>query len=923
MQKKSSSEQLEQKIRALEETLAANKAELDELRNKKLLFEQIIERTPLSLVIFDRQLRYLGYAKKYLEDYGITATDLLGRHHYEVFPDIPAEWKKDHLKCLAGQSIGPQEERITRAGGKQLWVKRELIPWRNNVGEIGGGIVFNEVITRRKEEQITLRKRVRKFRLLAEHSPLSIVIIQDGLFAYSNKATYSLFEYTPEEIAAWEPDDLARVIHPEDREFVIGKMDRTVTKIPEDKRTHAPYRIISKSGIVKWVRQYSRPVVYQGRPANMATLIDITERIEALEALGKSEARHRAFSDVTFEAIFISEKGVCMETNRAATEMFGYTYDELLGIFGTDVIAEESREIVRRNMLSGYEKPYEIIAQRKDGTKFHAEIRGKIADYKNRSVRITVVRDIDQERKALQALRESEQRYRELVESISDALYAASPEGTIIYIASTINDILGFSASEIIGRNYLDFVDETDKARIRKEFANRQRGIGIRESKEYRLLDKSGKACWVRMSTTPVIKDGQVVELRGVLSDIRKQKQTEEEKKQLEVRLERAKRMEALGTLAGSVAHDLNNILSGVVSYPELLLMDIPEDSPLRKPIQTIRKSGEKAAAIVQDLLTLARQSVIAPKPVNMNQLIVEYLKSPEAEKLRIEHPDVSFHTNLAPDLFNISGSPFHLFKVIMNLAHNGAEAIPEKGELGIRTRNFYMEKPLRGTANWREGEYIEIAVTDSGVGIAPENVERIFEPFYTRKKMGRSGTGLGMTVVWGTVRDHSGYIDVDSTPGRGTSVKVYLPACHRKIKNSPAPASVSSLMGRGESILVVDDMKEQREIVSKILTRLGYTVKAVPSGETAVEYLKNHSADLIVMDMIMKDGMDGLETYRKIIEINPDQRAIISSGFSKTERVKEAQKLGVGTYVRKPYTMEKIGIAILNELRKPFSERT
>ena len=416
----------------------------------------------------------------------------------------------------------------------------------------------------------------------------------------------------------------------------------------------------------------------------------------------------------------------------------------------------------------------------------------------------------------------------------------------------------------------------------------------------------------------------QKLEAERKLANLKKKLETEAKLAALnqklvesEKRLARAKKMEALGTLAGGVAHDLNNVLSGIVSYPELLLLELPEDSPLRKPILTMQKSGKKAATIVQDLLTLARRGVVATEVTNLNQIVDSYLKSPECENLEQFHPGVKIETDLEINLLNVMGSPVHLSKTVMNLVSNAAEAMPDGGNIFISTRNEYVDKPIRGYDDVKEGEYVILSVSDTGIGISSEDTEKIFEPFYTKKVMGRSGTGLGMAVVWGTVKDHRGYIDVQSTKGKGTTFTLYFPVTRKEITGRKQALPTDEYMGKGKTVLVVDDVEEQREIASAVLKKLGYSVTTVSSGEEAVEYMKGNSADLLILDMIMDPGIDGLETYRRILELCPGQKAIIASGFSETDRVKEAQRLGAGKYIKKPYTLEKIGIAVKEELEK------
>jgi nitrogen-specific signal transduction histidine kinase/CheY-like chemotaxis protein len=398
---------------------------------------------------------------------------------------------------------------------------------------------------------------------------------------------------------------------------------------------------------------------------------------------------------------------------------------------------------------------------------------------------------------------------------------------------------------------------------------------------------------------------------------LEQRKKGEIERFKLESQLQRAQKMEAIGTLAGGVAHDLNNILSGLVSYPELLLMELPEDSPLRKPILTIQKSGENAASVVNDLLTLARRGVAVTEVLSLNRIISDYLNSPGFEKLKSDHSQVQVETHLEESLLNIVGSPIHLTKTVMNLVSNAVESMPQGGLLIINTENRYIDQPIRGYDTIEEGDYVVCSFSDAGVGISSEDIERIFEPFYTKKVMGRSGTGLGMAVVWGTVKDHYGYIDVRSTENHGTTFTLYFPVTREKLPEETIQASIDKFKGNGELILVVDDVAEQRDIASGMLTKLGYRVATVPSGEEAVRFLEKDRADLLVLDMIMDPGMDGLDTYIKSLEIEPRQKAIIASGFSETDRVKEARNLGAGAYVKKPYTMEKLGLAVRKELDK------
>lgn len=385
-------------------------------------------------------------------------------------------------------------------------------------------------------------------------------------------------------------------------------------------------------------------------------------------------------------------------------------------------------------------------------------------------------------------------------------------------------------------------------------------------------------------------------------------------RKQLESQLEQAKKLEAIGTLTGGVAHDLNNILGPLVGFPELLLMEIPDDSPLVKPLVEIKKSGERAAAVVQDMLTLARRGVAVQDVLNLNQVIADNINSHAHRKLLSDHPTVQFRLDLEPNLLNILGSTVHLSKCITNLVSNAMEAISHEGTVTLKTRNLYIDESVAEFKILKEGDYVLVNVSDTGAGISQEDLYRIFEPFYTKKKMGRSGTGLGMTVVRGTVEDHKGYIDIQSAEGSGTDVNIYLPVSREKMEIKNDDRSIDETKGN-ERILVVDDVKEQRETARKLLAYLGYSTETVSSGDAAIEFLSSHEVDLLILDMIMEPGMDGLDTYRKVLEIYPDQKAIIATGYAETERVQEALRLGACAYLKKPYLLRSIGSCVRGAL--------
>jgi two-component system, cell cycle sensor histidine kinase and response regulator CckA len=529
-----------------------------------------------------------------------------------------------------------------------------------------------------------------------------------------------------------------------------------------------------------------------------------------------------------------------------------------------------------------------------------------------------LTQEIEERERIGDTLRESEEKYRTILESIEEGYYEANIRGDLTFINDSMCKILWYSKDELIGLNNRQFTDKETAQKVYEVYNKVYNTTKPIRGFEFEIIRKDGSKRHVECSVS-LMKglNDHPIGFRGIVRDVTERKFAEKEKERLEAQLKQAQKMEAIGTLAGGVAHDLNNFLSGIISYPELLLMDLPQDSALREPILGIKKSGEKASAVVQDLLTLARRGMGITKVENLNDIIDEYFKSPEHKKLKSDCPGVQFEINLEPGLLNIIGSSVHLSKTIMNLVSNATEAMPRGGTVSISTENRYIDTPMGQYDNVKEGDYVVATISDTGVGIASKDIGRIFEPFYSKKVMGRSGTGLGMAVVWGTVKDHNGYIDIQSSEGKWTTLILYFPATRKKLAKDETLIPIEDYMGNGESILIVDDVEEQRDIASKILKKLGYLVTAASSGEEAFEYMKNNSVDLLVLDMIMDPGIDGLETYKKILKLHPGQKAIITSGFSETQRLKETQKLGAGQYIKKPYFLENLGLAVKAEIEK------
>jgi len=657
---------------------------------------------------------------------------------------------------------------------------------------------------------------------------------------------------------------------------------------------------------------------------NQALLEEIEQRKKAEYALQENEKEYRSVFENTGTATILVEADMTIsKINAKAKELAGCSEADIEGKIKTiDFVAQEDRERIiqyhggRRKQEGEYPSEYTFKLIDKHGNTKSVFIQTSMIPGTKRSIASMI--DITSRVQAETALRRSEEKYRNILENIEDGYFELDLDGNLIFFNNSLCKITGHSREELLRINYSQNSSPDTVEKLFQVFNKISRTAKPLTLADLEIDLHDGRIITVDLSATPIkTPDDQMVGFRGLMRDVSERKRAEKERRKLEKKLQQAQKMKAIGTLAGGVAHDLNNILSGIVSYPDLILMDLPRESPLYEPIQTIQESGKKAAAIVQDLLTLARRGVSISEVLDLNDVITEYLDSPQLAKLKSFHPLVEIQTHLDSALLNIKGSPVHLSKTVMNLVSNAAEAMPAGGTVLIEAGNQYIDKPIRGYDDVEEGDYVVLTVSDTGMGIHPDEINKIFEPFYTKKVMGRSGTGLGMAVVWGTVKDHKGYIHVESSLGSGTIFKLYFPVTRKQQAQHQYDKNAVDYQGKGESVLVVDDAPQQRDIASKILSQLGYSVKTVESGEKAVAFLKKDTVDLVVLDMIMPPGIDGLETYERIIELHPTQKAIIASGYSETDRVKKAQQLGAGKYVKKPYTVQKIGLAVKSELAK------
>jgi len=510
---------------------------------------------------------------------------------------------------------------------------------------------------------------------------------------------------------------------------------------------------------------------------------------------------------------------------------------------------------------------------------------------------------------AMASQSESRAKYRRIFENILDVYFEIDLHGRILEISPSADSLFprepGASDPEPLLFRYA----EPARTGI---FFSRIRREGEVQNFEMRFL-LPGRDPAVCSLNARVISDewGKPLSVVGILRDISRWKTVQEENRRLEEKLARSEKMEALGLMAGGVAHDLNNILSGIVAYPELILEDLPEGHHHRKYLLAVKEAGERAAAVLDDLLNLARRGVVQRQILDFHRLVRDFLDSPECRGLLARNPRSRVTGDLGAGPLFLKGSAVHLHKLVMNLVANGLEAQTGGGEVRVSLRVLTGETGPSVSGEIPRGNYLALSVEDQGRGISPEDLPRIFEPFFTRKVMGYSGTGLGMAVVWGTVQDHQGYIRIRSVRDRGTLMEILLP--YDSLDEPPEFLLEEGrhLTGKGETVLVVDDMQEQREVNRRLLEKLNYRVLTASSGEEALQVLESYRAEAVLLDMIMGEGMDGMSTFQEIRRRIPGQKVLMLSGYAESSRVEAVLAAGMTAFLRKPCSLERLGTVL------------
>jgi two-component system, cell cycle sensor histidine kinase and response regulator CckA len=956
-------------------------------------YSRLVESTDTGFVELDASGRVVQANDPYARMAGASrAEDVIGRSVLDwTAPECLIENDAAVHLCAAQGHISDFETTYLRVDGSRA---RILI---NATTEDGLGdrriVTLCRDITERKRMETALRESEQMFRLVSEQSLMSVAILQNGVYHYANDAMSTLLEYSVDEILSWGPGEFLAVVHPDDRDLVLQQARMKQEGHP-DQMPHYSFRVVTKSGANKWIDIYSKTIQFTGRPANLLTMLDITERKQAEEALTKardeleqrvdertaelSVLNKKLAHDITErqkaeEALRKSEerlelalKGADLGlwdynlqtgeafVNSRRAEMVGYELEEVEPHFtwwGKQVHPEDLRKVREafNNHLVGctplYEceqrlrhksgqyiwilargrvlewdeqaNPVRIVGTSLDITdrkrteealqKAHDELERRVQERTSELVGINqqLEQEIVQRKRGDEALRESEQRYRTLFEESRDAVYMTTRDGRLVDANQAFLNLFGLTTEEAEDMDILGiYNDPADRKRFQEDIER----DGSLKDYEVKFRRKDGTVIECLMSSTLRLnKDETIVGYQGIARDVTEQKL-------LQSQLLQAQKMEAIGTLAGGIAHDVNNLLQAVLGYADLLLMKKGPSDPDRKKLEVIQHAARDGADLVSRILTFSRKRESKTRPIDLND---EILRS--GALLRRTLPRmIEIDLLLADDLTIIDADSAQVEQILLNLGVNAQHAMPDGGRLLIETSNVSLSDDyLRTHLAAKKGKYVLLTVSDTGVGMDPTVVERIFEPFFTTKPNGL-GTGLGLSMVHGIVTQHGGYIRCYSEPGMGTSFKIYFPVSASELMPDLTLTREMPAFGT-ETILLVDDDDRVREMGREMIEMGGYRVIVARSGEEALEIYsaQKDNISLVILDLIMP-GMGGNRCLEELLRIDPNVRVLVASGYSSNGLAHDEKGRGAKGFISKPYDAKDI----LGAIRRVLDRR-
>jgi len=879
-------------IRNVSENRDAQLRLMESENRYRLLIEQSLQGTAL---LQDFKIVYANETMACIS--GFSVEELQGFSPEELTMTVHPEdrdmvWSRFRDRLNNRPVPSNYECRFLRKDGAVCWV--EL--FSNRIEFRGRPAIQVAVvdITERKVAQEALIREKAYFEELFEHAPEAIVLVDnDSRVLEANAEFTQTFGYTLDEIRGKSVDEI--LAPPELHDEAVSITETIKEGEPEYVETVRR----RKDGSVIDVSIIGSPIRVSGRQVAVFGIYrDITERKRAEIALRESDEKYRGLFNNAQVGMFRSRvsDGKLLECNERHAQMYGYrNRDECIKKFvaSEHYIDPGTRETMLQEIeRNGEIRNYEARFSRKDRSVIWVRFSARL--YPEKQYLEGVVIDITDEKRAIEEMGKSEEKYRVLVENATDAIVIVQDKRIRFHNPRT-EVLIEYSAGELESRPFLDFIHPEDRNRMQDVYRRWLLEEEPPSTISIRNVTKSGEVIWGEVNAVRIQWEGKPA-LLCFIRDITTEKH-------LGAQLQQAQKMEAIGTLAGGIAHDFNNLLQAVLGYSDLLLLNRDREGFGYRELQGIQKAALRASELTQQLLTFSRKVESKLRPVNLNNEVVQVL-----EILKRTIPKmVEIELRLERNLLSVNADPGQIGQALMNLAVNAKDAMPDGGKLTVETGNVALDEDFcKSHVGAKPGAHVFISVRDTGRGMDRETISHIFEPFYTTKGTG-TGTGLGLAMVYGIVKNHAGYISCESARRKGTEFRIYLPVIEQEALSEEGVEEVLP-EGGTETILLIDDEKLIRDLGEKALTTFGYTVLTAPDGESAVKlYGREYErVDLIILDLIMPK-MSGTHCFEEIKRINPGAMVIIASGYSDDGAMRKSLKKGATRFIDKPFNVKQL----------------
>lgn len=682
-------------------------------------------------------------------------------------------------------------------------------------------------------------------------------------------------------------------------------------KAVESRRSEVPLieiNFLKSDGRVAYGEALALPTTFEGQPAVLSMGRDITERKLAEEALKESERKYRLLVENAYEGIFVAQNGMFRFVNSRVAQATEYSPEELLQKPFIELVYPEDREETlfyhsRRMAGEGIPMRRSFRVVTRTGKVRWIELESVLITWDGKPASLCFTTDITDKKMAEESLKESQRRYQDLVENANDIIYMADANGFFLIFNPVGLRVTGYSQDEILRKHYLDLIHPDYKNEA-------ERFYGIQFVKripdtyyELPIITKQGETIWIGQKVQLVIQRDTVAGFQAICRDITDRKKTEQERENLKEQLLHAQKMEAIGTLTGGIAHEFNNLLTIVSGYTELLLAEKGADGPMSSDLRKIASACRRGADLIQKLRIFSRKAEYEFRPINLNNEVKDAVKllSKTIPKM------IAIQCDLADDLSVVRADSAQMGQLIVSLALNGQDAMPEGGKLLIETRNVTLsDEYCVSHVGARPGDYVLLTVADTGHGMDEATRQRIFEPFFTTRGLAQK-SGLGLSVVHGIVEKHGGHIYCESAPGAGTTFKICLPAMHLDVERQD-PVAETLIRAWNETVLLIDDEELITDLGHRILTRAGYTVLVASNGKDAADLYKANKEviSLVILDLVMP-GMGGKQCLQELLRIDPMAKVLIATGYSDSAKREDLIAAGAKGFVTKPFTLTQL----------------